>query len=173
MSEATIKSDFNSFEENIFYVSQSQRCLYLIGRYEIDCNEAWFSEYLEDIYFDSFNREFKSFYIEDEDEYGVFTDVSRNELLITLVDKTIQKVYRLTEANLETYLSQAVEFDHENPEVYKSDEFIKEKRLEAELKEPAKRVLFVLINFRRLLRKEKPFTYEELEKNLVHEVVDI
>jgi hypothetical protein len=164
MSGVILKSDFDSFEENVFYVSQAQRSLYLVGEYDCDCNAEWLSEYFEDLYFDCFNREFKSFYIETVDGYELFSDEGRNKLLIMVINKTIEKVSSLTESGLESFLSKKVGFDYENSDVFDVDEFIKDEIFDLEVKRPALRVLFVLYNVSRLLQKEVPFTYENFEK---------
>ncbi|WP_155741984.1 hypothetical protein [Vibrio nigripulchritudo] len=143
-------------------MSQAQRSFFLVGKYEFSHDIEWLSEYLEDLYYDSFNKEFKSFYLEEIDEYKIFTDCSRLELLLSLVDIVIQKVSKLTECELEEFLTKKVEFDDANLDIFHPGDFTKDLRKENHAIRPPMRVVHVLSNYRRLLKKEKPLLFSEV-----------
>lgn len=95
MAEVTISSDKASFEENLFFISQAQRLLVQIilnGNYPV-----WLDSYAEDLHLDSFNEEFKCFYLHIGEGY-------------LGVDSTHERIFR---ALFETGISTVDAMDYE------------------------------------------------------------
>ncbi|GLS24768.1 hypothetical protein [Marinibactrum halimedae] len=152
MAREDIEFNNASFEENIFYISQVQRCLVLFGEKARFTNESWFDDYLEDLYYSSFNREFKSFFL-DDDGYKISTNDNRRSVLINFFSFVFDEVKKLTEFELEVMLIQRCSLDVENSDIFNSEEFLSDVRGGELL--PPKRVLYILYNLINLLKEDE------------------
>src|SRR5690606_33792534 len=92
MATSRIKSDLYSFDENIFYISQAQRYFIKYCLEHLPEGEDWIYEYLTDLYFDSLNNEFKSFYLEEIDEHKIVSDDHRRSIISGLLENSISEL---------------------------------------------------------------------------------
>ena len=89
MAEVKITSDASSFEENPFFIGQAQRLLeQLILK---DGHPLWLDSYAEDLHLDSFNREFKCFYLNADDGY-ISADSDHERIFRALFEKAISTI---------------------------------------------------------------------------------
>lgn len=120
MTEVLIVSDFSDFEENIFIVSQAQRFFLHVSLAYPDLGE-WTKEYLYHIYLDSWNNEFKSFYLESDDGYISNSLPERARLLRVLFQKSTDMLLSIEYADFLNILLEEICFDRDDNDITKED----------------------------------------------------
>ncbi|CZF80593.1 hypothetical protein GCE9029_02080 [Grimontia celer] len=129
MSIVEIKSYKGSFEEKIFYISQAQRIIILEFTNEnIECRDVWIDEYIDDIYLDSLNNEFKSFYLEKEDGYGFYNKKERRCMLKEIITKSYNLIHRTKPENIELLLKKETRLDKRYFDIKDIDHFIQKEK---------------------------------------------
>lgn len=96
MANTTIYVDDFSFEENIFFVSQSQRFLVNLVLNEVVNYPSWIESYVYDLYLDSWNNEFKSFYLGLDEDYLDSNRMERVMFIKSLLEDAILKLNKIS-----------------------------------------------------------------------------
>ena len=165
MATSRIKSDLYSFDENIFYISQAQRYFIKYCLEHLPEGEDWIYEYLTDLYFDSLNNEFKSFYLEEIDEHKIVSDDHRRSIISGLLENSISELSKKSQDDFEKELETITDLDKPNLDVLDIRHFKKDKLKPDEAHQKPTRVIFVLANVLNLANQRKPLTYEEFKTN--------
>lgn len=117
MAEVKITAEHGMFEARPFHIAQAQR---LLVRHILNSNlsdQKWMNDYAEDIYVDSFNSEFPSFYLCRDDGYFHEDTDSRKMMLKSAIVALICELETIEYKEIVERLMQFTRFDAARPSI--------------------------------------------------------
>lgn len=154
MAEVYIDSDNASFEEKPFFISQAQRFFVNFLLSYQDELPSWIFDYAEDLSFDSWNNEFKSFFLKAEDGYFDCDSKNRKEVFLGFIRKAIACIKNIDYYSFQERIMDFNVFDKKDSSITKESlriQFLPDTSVENN-SEALSRICGVLENVSRILQ---------------------